>query len=339
MKASILLDLFPVPKFLAMKTAGLSFSDDRVQFVKFKSSKHGLSVDFYGEKPIPAGVIVGGFVEKPDVLTGIVASIQKEHKLDLVEASLPEEKSYPFKAEVPRVNPKDLRSSVEFVIPDNVPFKTSEVVFDFAVLGDGKAENHLSVVVSVLPEKVVDIYTEVLHKAGILPVSFEVDSQAVAKSVVKVGDKKTYLVVNIMKKKIGFYIVEGGLVHFSSTIGTDDFPEIPMTTMVKDDSSVTELKDEKITIPLQQLLRETKKIITYWNTHKEAKSGILIEEILVCGRDGATAETADFLANNLELPVEVANVWANVFSLDEQIPDIPKAEALQYAAAIGLALP
>jgi len=41
----------------------------------------------------------------------------------------------------------------------------------------------------------------------------------------------------------------------------------------------------------------------------------------------------------LQSKVEVGNVWRNTFSFEEYIPPILFDESLDYAAAVGLALP
>jgi hypothetical protein len=39
------------------------------------------------------------------------------------------------------------------------------------------------------------------------------------------------------------------------------------------------------------------------------------------------------------MPVELANVWVNVLSFDNEIPPIEYLDSLNYATVVGLALP
>ena len=86
---------------------------------------------------------------------------------------------------------------------------------------------------------------------------------------------------------------------------------------------------------------ELNKLSVYWSTHKDqaGEQERKITKIVLCGRDAGLSGFADYLSLSLQSRVEVANVWQNAFSLDEYIPPLPFDESLDYAAAVGLALP
>ena len=64
-----------------------------------------------------------------------------------------------------------------------------------------------------------------------------------------------------------------------------------------------------------------------------------IESILLCGEASGTVGLVEHLGAKHMVKIEMANVWKNIFSFDDHIPEISKEESLAYAAAIGLALP
>ena len=86
---------------------------------------------------------------------------------------------------------------------------------------------------------------------------------------------------------------------------------------------------------------EVNKLSSYWHTHKDAtgEMGKQIERIILSGRDAGFSGFDDYLSLSLGIPVEVGNVWHNTFSFHDHIPPILFEDSLDYAAAVGLALP
>lgn len=319
---SRLFDFFPVPKTLAMQTSGVAVSDKVIQFTKL--SDKGL--ESYGETPLPDNVIEYGSVARPADFAKALADLRRKHKIDLVEVSIPEEKSYLFKTKVLGENVSDIRSNLELHLQENVPFKINEVVFDFSLIKSDK--NSHEVIVSVLPVVVVEQYLKAFKDSGLSPISFQVESQAVAQAVVAKDNKDTVLVINLHdSNKAGFYVVDKNTVAFSSTVDIEPVASVQIFDGVNDS------EEEKDSTSV--LVRETKKILTYWKTH----DGDTVSKIILTGDVTNEARMSDILGSKLSIDTQVANVWQNAFSFDDIIPKIQRSDSLRYAAAIGLALP
>ena len=78
----------------------------------------------------------------------------------------------------------------------------------------------------------------------------------------------------------------------------------------------------------------------YWETHNDeyGKKRPVIQKIYLCGGDSNLAGFAEYLAEGLSMPVELANTLVNVNKLDEYVPEISFSDSLRYATALGLAL-
>jgi hypothetical protein len=78
----------------------------------------------------------------------------------------------------------------------------------------------------------------------------------------------------------------------------------------------------------------------YWHTLKENvdKDDKKISQVFVCGEKFEDSMVS-YLASHLDNPVELGNVWTNVFEVDKNLPEISFADSLKYSAPIGLALP
>ena len=63
-----------------------------------------------------------------------------------------------------------------------------------------------------------------------------------------------------------------------------------------------------------------------------------IKKIILAGELSVPEELVGYLGKHLKLEVSLPNVWINIFSFDEHIPEINFSDSIPYATAIGLAL-
>lgn len=315
-------DHFPVPDFLMLGTTGVTLSDRNAKFAQFKKSSKGLELIHFVDVPIPEGAITSGFINNTEEVKKALKYLNDHYHLPYVQATLPEERAYVFTTEINKVPYDELRDAVAFTIEENAPVSLDKSIFDFEVVGPTTG-SMLKVAVTVVTYKGTALYTEVFESAGISPISFEIESQAIARAIIPEGDKRTHLIVNLTAGKSGLYIVEDEVVQFTSTIpfGTREV-----------NGSYPDVHDLK---------SEIRKVFAFWNTRIDS-AGIpsrKIEKIMFVGED---AYREDFIAevmSDLSLEYSLANVWVNALSFEETVPYIPFKESLGCAAAIGLALP
>jgi len=200
-----------------------------------------------------------------------------------------------------------------------VPLPANTLAFDFAVVDpkDPKKE-HFDVVVSAIPSEVIDLYIEVFEKAGFILYSLEIESQAIAHSLLKNTQKGTYVIVHCVPQKVGIYIVSHSIVHFTSTLDV----QMDMVGTVN---------------PVAQQIQ---KVITFWKTSAVSTDTVSkdIEAVFVTG-EGFSEEFVAELASQNKVPVSIGNVWTNAFDIHTTVPEIPFIDSVKYAPAIGLALP
>lgn len=309
---------FPTPNFLDVPYTGIAISDDFIRCIKFVRKNKDLVIDFFLEKPLPSGLIVSGDIKNSLEVSNILGEIKKELKIDFVKVSISEENAYLFNAKIPKINPNEIKGAIEFKMEENVPISSSELVFDYVITTPHGHRDHVDVVVSALPTKISDDYVEITQRAGLSILSLEIESQAVARAILPKNCTSTYLIVYLDKQKIGLYVASAGIVHFTSTIST---------------------KEKKVN-DLQFISNEIKKLYSYWHTLKEntGEEDKKINNIVVCGGE-ANEEVVSYLATNTKTEVYLCNVWTNVFDINKNVPPIPFKQSLDFATAIGLALP
>jgi len=353
---SFFVDSFPPPVFLQMFAAGLDISDRRVRFLEFKRSRNGIVVKRFGESKVAPGVIVSGKVKRPEELNKILTTFAKQHNLEFVRVSLPEERAYLVKMEVPDVPHDELKNSIAFQLEEYVPVPAGEAVFDYQVIGKSRTRNgYIDVAVSVMPQKDVEEYANLFKGTGLTPVSFEIEAQAIARSVVSDDNTDTVMIVDFGRTRTGVAVVSSGAVRFTSTIDVGSNMvtsalekhfsiDTKEAEKLKNEKGLTKKKeDEQFALAVMStasILRdEINKLYIYWHTHRdgvdEARN---IKKIILSGGGSNLKGLTDYLSSSLRTSVEIANPWRNVNSFDNFIPSIPLNSALGYSSVIGLAL-
>lgn len=341
-----------------MSPTGLDISDQAVRFIKFSKNKNNLTPELFGEKKLPQGLIVSGEIFKKDELISILSSLRKKYSLKFVKVSLPEEKSYFFKTEIPKVDNEEIRQSIEFRLEENIPLKVNEALFEYNIINkDHEKSNHLDVSVSAVPKAVAESYSEILVKSELTPVSFEVESNALARSVVRDDDNLSVMIINIRDNVTVVTMVRDGAVRFTSSFITGGNL---ITKALQKNFSISfeeaeKIKEEKLFVEgketvaiffsligiISEFKDEISKFYTYWLAKNDpnGESGGKINKIILCGKDSAIVGLKDYLSQSLKIKVEIGNVWTNAFSTEQISPEISFLESLNFAVAVGLALP
>jgi type IV pilus assembly protein PilM len=168
---------------------------------------------------IPDDVIEEGYVKNKEALTAALSSLQKKHGLRFVNASLPEEKAYLFKTQIPYMDVADIRNALRFKIEENVPVPLADAVFDYRFVKEPqKGDTQIDIGVAVIHAKVVSSYLDVIHAAGLVPLEFRIESQAIAQAVIPHGSKDTGILVAVRETKTVMAIISHGVIQYSTTV-------------------------------------------------------------------------------------------------------------------------
>lgn len=353
-----ILTSFPLPLYVSMPAVGIDISDRSVKLIELVPTRHGLRVGRFATRGIPEGIVVGGTIAKRAELVTLLAGLREEYGLTFVRASLPEEPGYIFTTTVPSVGPDEVRSLLAFKLEEYVPLAPAEAVIDFDVIAGATATGQETVAVSVYPQDIAQEYADLLHDAGLKPISLEIEAQAIARAVVPQGFVGGCLVVDVGAVRSGITVVGGGAVRFTTTVAVGGDlvtvaikKALPNATdadilSIKNDQGLAYRDDSSIKAAFEELATNLKNQIEryylYWQTRKDAKDTKLpehpIETIFLSGGYANVAGLPEYLSRQLRVPTKRADVWKNVCSIDDAIPPISYEDSLSYASSIGLAL-
>lgn len=349
--------IFPPPRFLEMPAVGLDVADRKVRFLNFKRVKNNeLVIDRYGEMPIPPGAIISGNIKNVDEVKSVLTKFSKEHKLDFVRVSLPEERVYLVKMQTPVVNEDELRNSIMFQIEEYIPIPAKDAVFDYHILEKPKnSKGYLNIAVSAISRNELEEYLSVFEGTGMIPIDLEIEAQAIARAVVPKRETGTIMIVDFGRMRTGVSIVRDGIVRFTSTVelGSDMVTEALEKSFSIDRKEAEKMKNEKwlakgggneefflAVISLISTLRdEINRLFIYWHTHRNSENNdAKIEKIILCGGGSNLQGFSDYLSMTLRIPVSVGSPWVNVNSFENYTPEIMFNESLGYSTVMGLAL-
>lgn len=318
--------LFPPPNYLTFAPAAIDFSVDAIRVLKFKKDKIGLVPDFYREYKLtqPCEILDSEQdLQRCDEVRAILIALKKECNLKFVSVSLPESKTYIFKTSIPRDSISTAEETISFKIEENVPLDPQDVVFDYQIIDHKKNSSTVDVVVSTLPKKVIGAYGTLFKQSGLMPISFESESQSLARAVVPENDDSSYLILNMTEGQIGIAIVESNTVQYTSSI--------PVSSKdVVSDFSGSEA---------EALKQQINKLLIYWFTNKEeSHQREKIETVILAGPYSYAPGLVEYLEKHLAIRAQLANVWENCFDLNDYVPSLSMKDSLKFGVVIGMAL-
>ncbi len=337
-----------------MPAVGLDISDQSIRFIELIPRGADYVLGRFGEKKIPIGVMESGKIKDTDGLKKILSSLNTEYKLSFVNVSLPEEQAYLFRMTLPYVKKNELRGSIELQLEEYIPIRAEEAVFDYEIISESERGYELEI--SALPRAVAESYFKLFSGTGLTPLVFEIEAQAIARAVITEKDSRTHMIIDFGETRTGLSVVSGNVVMLTSTLdigGRTLNAAIEKTFKVKPEeaermkkeyglvkSSVDKEFFFTLMHPISILKDDVNKHFIYWHTHPEPgeKDRKKIDSIILCGGDSNLLGFSDYLAANLKVPVSVGNMWINVNSFDDYVPEINLKDSLRYATAIGLSL-
>ena len=304
---------------MSMRFSGLEISDDAIRCIQYVPGAHGLVLGKYDSVDLPPDTVVGGDIKNEAVLLEKLGAFCKKNALTYVSVAVPEEKAYLFETDVTGKHIKEIAQNIEFKMEENVPLAAKDAVFYFDLMPLESTGGVLRASVSVVPSSYIEKQISMLESVGLEPVAFEVVPKSIARAAMKKEEKKASFIVHVMRSKVGIYISCGGVVCFTSTF------------------SVVHTSDEKAQEDLSNtIVKGLNQAVSYWSTKASVQT---IDEVVITGERGI--QFKEIIAQSIEslrCPINVGNVWQNVFDVDTYLPPISKEESLPYVVAAGLAL-
>ncbi len=161
---------------------GLDIGSSALKLVEISDSPNGYALQHLSHLKLPRGVIVGGLLIEPSILTDKIKEIYKASGLRTkkVVTSLSGHTIIVKKATFPLSEEAELRELLHDEGEKYLPFDDiKEVDFDFQILGPSDImPGHMDVMLAAAKKGIVASYSAAIENAGLKPIIMDVDSFA-----------------------------------------------------------------------------------------------------------------------------------------------------------------
>ncbi len=358
---SVLAAVIPPPVYITLPSVGVDISDTSLKYICFEPTlRHDKTriLQSWGDIEIPANALNRGDVTNPKQLTDTLKEFKNLTKAEFIRVSLPEERAYIFETEIKLSVPQnEIQSLLEFRLEENVPIPARDTIFDYDFIPNTDKSGSARVVVAAYQRETIMAYYEACLAADLTPISFEVEAQAMARSVIDENDTDTVMLIDFGKTRTGVGISKSGTLLYTSTIDIsggqlssvmrrvlgDNRAESELTTIKNTQGLIKGVADTTIYDCLISTISVIKDEIAtrmqYWHTREGNRTNERrIKKIVLCGGSSNLKGLPEYMTEALGVTCVRGNVWENAFRTDLIVPPIEKNYSLGYATAIGLAL-
>jgi type IV pilus assembly protein PilM len=281
--------------------------------------------------------------------------VETGFKTNNVVVSLPEQQVYMRIIKVPKMSDKDLKNSIQFEAEQYIPLPLKDVSLSYQKIDDDVMDkSKMNVELVAAKKTVLEKYVNILRGAKLVPKGIEPETLSLGRSL---GDNEDHpsatVVLNVGYAQSLIIITYRGFVRFTRTlsVGGDTLTRAVAQGLSLDylqaeeykkvyglDSTQAEGKIFNVLKPIfDNVILEVKRSKIFFTTHNP---NISISRVVLSGGTALMPGLFFYMANNLDLEVELANPWKNI-EFSEKV--LSSKDSLfetgpLYSTAVGLSL-
>lgn len=352
MNLELINKFFPAPNFLVRLGVGLDISDRSIKFLEVTKVAGRYYLGRHGEVALPVGALVRGEIAKPEEFKKVLTELKDKYNFKHVFISLPDEPSYVFNVSLPELAGEEIRSAIELQIEEHVPLPAEELNFDFDLIRSDKESGQDLFGVVAIPKKIIASYEQVFAEVGLNLLAIENQGSALARALLSPQDTSNSVIVDLGRTHTAVYWVSGGVVIHSAAapVGGEAITHNIEKALGISFAEAEQLKMRgglsrseanrpvfEAMIPVLGAIRdEIFRFTTYW-LNKSGDQTRVFDKIILIGGQSSLPGLPEYLANNLDCTVELANPWVKFFPAGYK-PSLSLEEALRFGTVLGLAL-
>ncbi len=276
-----------------------------------------------------------------------------------VVASLPNSSVFTSVIEMAKISEKELKTAVEFEAKKYVPLPLEEVALSWSVLETKKghinkdtnlgslkttADNRIRVLLTAVPNVVIDNYIKVFQEAGLEPEALEIEALSLIRSLVG-EDSDLGLLIDIGAKSTSINLVDEGYLRISKNlnVGGDTITSTLAQSLSVNFARAEQFKKDfglsgtsqqipQVMRPILDIIKnEAQQLITLVESRGER-----VSKILLTGGGSRLPNLKEYFSV-LGKPVVLANPWAQV-AFPSNLKPVIEPLGTNLSVALGLAM-
>jgi type IV pilus assembly protein PilM len=345
---------------------GIDISDLSIKIVQLKNSSfrhHKPNYELITARSIqlPYGIIVDGEIQEPESVRKYILHLLKgiPQKTKPITApwaiaSIPEKQSFIKLITIPKKVEEIIDDDVRIAAKKHIPFEEATYYMDWQIVSFKESpQPNTTILLAVTTKHIANLYTYLLESVGLGVVALEVESLAMARSMVtaqKLYAGEARAILDIGASKTTFIIYDNESVQFSRVlrysggiVSTALEQKLHIThekaeTIKKSMGLEYKKKDKKVWPILLKttdiLLQDIKRSIQFYYSHFPQANKITY--ITLSGGGSKLKKLPEVLTAKLSIPTGYGNAWKNLSPKKKKKLD--PSGGRSYSVAIGLAL-
>lgn len=339
---------------------GLDIGTSAVRAAQVAGGRGGSSVTAFAQVPLPHGAVIDGEIRDAGVVSEAIAQLWRRAKIrsKRVVIGVANQRVVVRQIDLPYLEEKDLRSSLQFQVADHIPMSVEDAELDFEVIEDFQTESgeHLMRVLLVAAASdMIEGFVDAVTKGGLDPVGVDLAPFAVTRAVSAAARGETGVagaeaVVDVGAGVTNIVVHVGGEPRFVRILllGGDD-----VTKALADELGIAFDEAEALKLDLgrgggsaqalrilekqvDSLVEEIRGSIDYYSSQEESST---VSSVLMTGGGSLTSGLVSKLEQTLRTQVVRA---APLTSLNYSKSGLTEDQAIQVdpvaATAVGLAM-
>ncbi|MBI2620609.1 type IV pilus assembly protein PilM [candidate division WWE3 bacterium] len=272
-----------------------------------------------------------------------------------VFTSIPEAEVFTRVVKMPQMSEKELRSSILFEIEQYIPLPSKDINYDLQIIdNDAIDRDKMNVLIVAAKKEVANKYVGLIKGAGLSPKGLEPETLSISRALGGDGvGSNAALIVNFGSNASQIIVNYRGFVRFtrSMSIGGNALTRAVIQSLNLEYNQAEEYKRtygldnnqaegkvfNAIKPVFDNVLSEIRRAKVFYTTHNP---NVIINRIILCGGTALMPGLLFYVANNLDLEVELANPWRNIVFSDRM--QSQKEQLIEmgpvFVSAVGLAL-
>jgi type IV pilus assembly protein PilM len=335
---------------------GLDIGASSVKAVQLKRGRGVHELVRLGIAPLHPETIVDGVIMDSGTVISAIQQIFAENQIKTkdVAVAVSGHSVIVKKIRVAKMKPQELEEAIPFEAEQYVPYAIEDVNLDYQVLEAQPGANELDVLLVAVKKDIVNDYLSIISTAGLNAVVVDVDAFALENAfelAYETDRDQVVGLVNLGAAVMNINILQGGFSDFTrdSPLGGNRYTESiqKMLGLSYDQAETLKLGGEvdgrairdaqpAIDMVNAEVAGEVRRSFDFFRSSSHSDT---IHRVVLSGGCARLPGLVEYLSENLEIPVEVANPMRKIKADPKKFdPAYLETIAPQLAVSVGLAL-